>query len=78
MRINTVNMLFEELTAQERADLESRVYDLIIHGEGTPSEDPYFAAWCDALGFSSYNRLLVYTTVYPQRAALSLLLTQKD
>jgi hypothetical protein len=70
--INIETMLFEELTLGEATDLYFLARAIILHGNSAHGH-PLFEAWCEALEYEDRQRLLVMSTVFPQRALLSVI-----
>lgn len=70
----TDKLLFnpKELTKEEASDLELFIEKVIIDGYVDMSH-PAWVAWFTAAGFNESQQLLVYSTVFPQRALLSVI-----
>lgn len=74
MKVNPSTMLFEDLTDAEAETLLLNMKGIMMHGHLQLWDDPFFQMWREATGFDERQILMVYSTVYPQRALLSLLL----
>lgn len=75
--VNPTNLLFEGLSDRQAQELRTYIQDLILKGEVTMTTDPYFDAWCKAAGIDGFHPPMVYSSTYPQRALLSLLLRKE-
>ena len=72
--IITDKLLFNpvELTKNEASDLELFAEKIIIDGY-IDMNHPAWVAWFKSAGFNENQQLLVYSTVFPQRALLSVI-----
>lgn len=82
MKVNNTTMLFEELTTEEANELFTFVETLIMTGKGATIENQFIRAWMEtcfpdgvADGWSRHF-LLTVSTVFPQRALLSVIRTK--
>ncbi len=75
MHVDPQTLLFTEMTDDELADLRLLAESIVLQGE-TAYGHPLFDAWCAVAGYSDPHdsrKLLVMSTVFPQRALLSIL-----
>lgn len=70
----TKQLLFDPafLTNEESSDLERFIEKLIIDGY-VDMTHPAWVAWFAGAGFDERQQLLTYSTVFPQRALLSII-----
>ena len=66
-------MLFEELTSQEKQSLVEISKEIVFNGN-IPWDNQLLNRWMEHFGYTSPDRkLLMVSTVFPQRALLSVL-----
>lgn len=72
MKIDKKRMTFTEMTDEEAHELRRVVEDLVVRGEIDSIMRGWFDRWRKELGFDETQGLLLMTTAFAQRAALSL------
>jgi len=77
-RVRTDTLLFVDLTNEEAKQLQTDVEALILKGERGPINSTAFKMWSIACGYPEDQELLMYSTVYPQRALLSILRRKEE
>ena len=73
MKVNRKTMLFEELTDIEKQGLLNISEKIVLKGEIPPQNNIYVSFWMKSLGYTDEQFLLLISTVFPQRALLSLI-----
>lgn len=73
MIINPKTLLFEDLTHAEREELRSFAESVVLDGVFPQPEPEWVAFWAIHAGYDHRQKLLVMSTVLPQRILLSLL-----
>lgn len=77
-RVRTDTLLFVDLTDEEAKQLQTDMEALILKGERGPINSTAFKMWSAVCRYSEDQELLMYSTVYPQRALLSLLRRKEE
>lgn len=73
MKINPTTLLFEDLTDDEREELRSYAESVVIDGVFPQPEPHWVAFWAVMAGYDHRQKLIVMSTVLPQRILLSIL-----
>lgn len=73
MRVDPKTLLFVDLSEQDSIDLISWAENVVLRGHLPPEDPPWIDAWLAAAKLGDNQRLLVLSTVIPQRALLSVL-----
>lgn len=73
MRVDPKTLLFVELSEQDCTNLLSWAENVILRGHLPPEDPPWINEWLTAARMDDGQRLLVLSTVIPQRALLAVL-----
>ncbi len=73
MRVDPKTLLITEMTDLEAAAMLEWTEAIVLAGTFPPDDPPWLAEWLRVAGFDGRQRLMVLSTVVPQRALLSLL-----
>lgn len=71
MQVNASTMLVSDFTDAERADIVKLCEDIIMRGK-IDWENPIVKQWMDVCAPDDRHKLLLFSTVMPQRLLLSL------
>lgn len=71
MQVNASTMLVSDISDVERADIVQLCEDIILHGK-VDWNHPIAKQWLDVCAPDDRHKLLLYSTVMPQRLLLSL------
>ena len=78
MRINKVTQLWEDLKPIDISTMTSWAEDVVLCGKIAYPNPPWLMLWYSELGFDEdRQRLMLQSTVVPQRVLLSILNTIK-
>lgn len=73
MKVDPKTLLISEMTDLEAASVLEWAERIVLTGDFPPVDPPWLALWMQTAGFDGRQRLMVLSTVAPQRALLSVL-----
>jgi len=77
MTLNKTTMLYSSIPRETREEMLNWCADVVLKGNVTWNHD-WLSRWLVECGFDEHQRLLVISTVAPQRLLLSLLLDRQS